>query len=188
MFQLRSRISVSHPTESRLVLRSNPGRRVLFGFIGGVLLVAFSLSVDWQSDFGGGMAAGTVFYFVLTATCVGVAAWGSSIFFDSESDEISFTKSLAGIEVHRDRIGASAVKAVTIQGIRFLKDSERPQPGLLNNRFRTYIERRNNYYKLYLDMGEERKFVEDSTDVTDLDAAAAEIAGFLHVTLRREEI
>ena len=188
MFRLRSRIVLSHPGDSRLVVRSSPGRRVLFGLVGGVLLAAFFLSVDWQSDFEGGMVAGTIFYFVLTATCVGVAAWGSSILFDTENDEISFAKSIFGIEVQRVCIGASAVQAVTIQGVRFLKDSERPQPGLLNRRFRNYVERRNNYYKLYLDLGERLQFVEDSTDLTDLDAAATEIARFLQVTLRREEI
>ena len=188
MFRLRSRIAISHPSESRLVLRNNPGRRVLFGFIGGLLLVAFFLSVDWQTDFEGGMVAGTIFYFVLTAICVGVAVWSSSILFDSENDEINFTKSIFGIEIRRDRVGASAVQAVTIQGVRFLKDSERPQPGLLNTRFRNYVERRNNYYKLYLDLGERLQFVEDSTDLTDLDAIATEMARFLQVTLRREEI
>jgi len=188
MFRIRSRIALSRPSESRLVLRSNPGRRVLFGIIGGLLLVALFLSVDWQADFEGSMVAGTIFYFVLTATCVGVAAWGSSILFDSENDEISFTKSILGIEVRRECIGASAVQAVTIEGVRFLKDSERPQPGLLNTRFRNYVERRNNYYKLFLDLGERRQFVEDSTDLTDLDAAATEIARFLQVSLRREEI
>ncbi len=188
MFRLRSRIAISHPSESRLVLHSSPGRRVLFGFVGGLLLVAFFLSVDWQSDFAGSMVAGTIFYFALTATCLGVAAWSSSILIDLEHDEISFTKSIVGIEVRRDRIGASAVQTVTIQGIRFLKESERPQPGLLNTRFRNYVERRNNYYKLYLDLGERRQFVEDSTDLADLDTAATEIARFLQVTLRREEM
>jgi hypothetical protein len=188
MFRVRSRITITHPSETTLVLRSNPGRRVLFGIVGALLLLAFVLSVDWQADFERGSLVGTIFYFVLTTTCLVVAAWGSSVLFDSDKKEIIFTRTIVGIAVRRDRQETTAVQAVTVVGVRFLKESERPQPGLLNTRFRNYIDRRNNYYKLYLDLGERRRFLEDSTDLTDLDAAANEISQFLHVTLRREEV
>jgi hypothetical protein len=171
-----------------MMLRSSPGRRVMFGVIGAVLLVSFFLSVDWQTDFGGGSIGGTLFFFALTAICLAVAAWGSSIHFDATEKAVTFTKTLAGIQVRRDRIETKTVRAVTVEGLKFLKDSERPQPGILNTRFRSYVDRRNNYYKLYLDLGERRQFLEDSTDLSDLDAAAHEISQFLQVTLRREEI
>jgi len=108
----------------------------MFGIVGGLLLLAFFVSVDWQSDFDRGSLVGTIFYFVITATCVAVAAWGSSVFFDKGGCDVSFIKSIFGLEVQRDRVEARAVQAVTIQGVRFLKDSERPQPGLLNTRSR----------------------------------------------------
>jgi hypothetical protein len=171
-----------------MVLRSNPGRRVLFGVIGVLLSVSFFLSVDWQTDFGRGSLLGTAFFVGLTVICLAAAAWGSSVLFDSTGNEVSFTKTIAGITVRQDRIDAGAVHAVTVEGLRFLKESERSQPGLLNTRFRNYVDRRNNYYKLYLDLGESRRFIEDSTDLSDLDAAANEISQFLRVTLRREQI
>ena len=188
MFRVRSRIAVVHPTTTTLILRSNPGRRVMFGVIAAVLIVAFALGVDWQTDLQRDSLMGTLFYFSLLLICTAVAAWGSSVRFDSEREKITFTKTLAGVKVRQEQIDSSAVRAVTVAGIRFLKEAERPQPGLLNNRFRSYVDRRNTYYKLYLDLDESRHFLEDSTDLTDLDAAANEIAGFLQVTLRREEL
>ena len=80
------------------------------------------------------------------------------------------------------------MQAVVIRGLQFLKESEQPQPGLLNTRFRGYINRRNVYFKLFLDFAESRRLLEDSTDLADLEAAAGQIAGFLNVEYRREEM
>lgn len=188
MLRVRSRIALTQPSETRLVLRNNPRRRIMFAVVAALLLLAFFLGVDWQSDFQGPIAVGTVFYFVLTTTCLAVAAWGTSVSFDSRFGSIDFSRRIAGIEITHDRVTVSDVEAVTIQGVRFLNESEQPRPGLLNTRFRTYVERRNNYYKLYLDLSDRRQFLEDSSELGDLDAVAERIAGFLSVPFRREHV
>jgi hypothetical protein len=188
MFRLRSRLTVAQPSEARIVLRSNPTRRILFGIVGALLIVAFVIGVDWQEDFQSGSVAGSIIYFFLTATCVGVAAWGNSVHFDNDRGTVAFVKSVFGIEVRKEQMPASEVDAVTIQGIQFLKESERPQAGLLNSRFRAYLDKRNTYYKLFLDFGEKRRFVEDSTELADLEGAATAISRHLDVSYKREDI
>lgn len=188
MFKLRSRVVLAASSEDLIVLQSSPGRRVLYGAIGLLLLIAMAMSVDWQADFNREMIVGTIIYLALTLTSIGVAAFGRSVRFDRSTGEISFIRAIAGVRVGESSMPLSDVRSVTIQGVQFLKESEQPQPGLLNTRFRNYVQRRNNYYKLYLDTDNSRRFLEDSTELADLDAAASRIAEFLGVELKRETV
>ena len=188
MFRLKSRLSLSQPAPTRLVLRTNPASRVVFGVIGAFLVVAFFVSYDFQAGFEQGMIAGTVFYTVLTLTCVFVAGRGTSVAFDSEAGEVAFVSSLFGFVTGREAQPTTDIRRVVVQGIRFLKESEQPRPGLVNNRFRGYIARRNVYYKLFLEFEESRRLLEDSTDLSDLEAAGSRIAAFLTVDYHHEEL
>lgn len=188
MFRLRSRVSLAQPAPHQLLLRTNPIRRVLFGAVAVFLVVAFFVSYDFGAGFERGMIAGTVFYAILTITCILVAGRGSSVLFDTQADELVIEAKLFGLSVSRQSMSTKDIRGVVIQGIRFLKDSEQPQPGLLNSRFRGYIARRNVYYKLYLDLAESRRLLEDSTDLPDLEATAGRIAGFLNTDYRHEEL
>lgn len=188
MLRLRSRISVSRQDEDRLAVQSNLGRRLLFGGIALLLFVSFLVGVDLERDFADGMIAGTVFYFAITAVCTAVAGWNSIVVFDRSRGKAEFMRKLFGIRLGSSSLELGEIRAVVVRGLRFLRDSEQPQPGMLNQRFRGYVERRNVYYKLHLETSETFHFVEDSTDLTDLEAAAEGIAGFLGVTYRREEI
>ena len=187
MFRLKSRITAVRTGESTLVVRTSNGRRVLFGVTAAFLVVAFFVGVDWELDFVDGLPAGMVFFFGVLAICTGVAGWKSSVVFDTDARTVRFSKQLFGIVVQEQTLPADDVRSVVLQGIRFLKDAERPQPGLLNNRLRDTIARRNVYYKLFLETSEKRHLIEDSTDTDDLDGAAQAIAGFLNLPVRHEE-
>jgi hypothetical protein len=188
VLRVRTRIAASRPREDLLILRSNIGRRLGFAAIAVLLVVALFVGVDWGEDFGRQSVGGTIFYLLLTLTTLGVAAWGRSVHLDKAAGEVHQVRTLVGIEVHRTTTAASSVKAVVIQGMRFLKEAEQPRPGLLNTRFRNYVDRRNSYYKLFLERDDDRIFLEDSTDLSDLDGAAEQISGFMGITLRREDI
>jgi hypothetical protein len=151
-------------------------------------VIAFATSIDFQSDFERSALAGTIFYGFITLICLSVAAWGSAVRFDGAEKLIRFERRFAGIRVGSEETPAASVRAVILQGVKFLKDSEQPQPGLLNTRFRSYVARRNVYYKLYLEFEEKRRILEDSTDIADLEAAGTRIAQFLGVDYRREEL
>jgi len=188
MFRLRSRISVSLRDEDCLAVQSNVGRRILFGGIALLLFVSFIVGVDLERDFADGMVAGTIFNFSITAVCTVVAGWNSIVLFDRSRGRVEFIRKLFGIRLGSSSLELGEIRAVVLRGLRFLRESEQPQPGMLNQRFRGYVERRNVYYKLHLETAETFHFVEDSTDLTDLEAAAQGIADFLGVTYRREEI
>jgi hypothetical protein len=188
MFKLRSRIAVTRPADEQLAVQSNLARRLLFGSLALLLVVSFIVGVDWDDDFVGGMVAGTIFYFVITAICLGVAGWNSVVLFDRAEGEARFIKRLFGVQLSRSALALSNVRAVVIQGIRFLKESEQPRSGLFGSRFRGQMERRNTYYKLQLEGEEKLHLVEDSTDLGDLEAAGKAIADFLGITYRREEL
>jgi hypothetical protein len=185
MLRVRSRISLSQPVESRLVVRSNLGRRVLFGIIGVVLLVSF-----FVGSAGGGepMIGGTIFYFVITLISVAVAGWNSQVTFDRDAGDAVFSKSIFGIRLREDSVALASVTTVILQSLQFLKQSEQPQPTMLNSRFRGYMSRRNTYYRLFLETADEKLLIEDSSELEDLDRSANLIAAFLNVTYRREEI
>jgi len=156
--------------------------------MGAFLLVAFFMGVDWQVDFTRASIVGTMFYSVLTLICLGVAFVSRSVEFFPSETVIVTRRTVLGIEFQRDELDLKSVKSVTMQGVQFLKEAERPQPGLLNTRYRSFVSRRNNYFKLYLDIGERRQFIEDSTDKAELETAGATIAAFLNVPFRQEEI
>lgn len=188
MLRQRSRVSISRPDEGQLIVRSNIARRVLFGAIGALLIVSFLVSADWEGRVADGMIAGTIFYFAVVLICLSVAGWNSVMALNRHDGNAHFIRRFFGITLGHGTLDLSRITAVVIQGLKFLRESEQPQSGLLGSRFRGYMERRNVYYKLHLETDEKLHFVEDSTDVEDLEAAAREMADFLGVTYRREEI
>lgn len=187
MLRLRSRISVSQPDDQTIAVQSFLGRRILFGAIGALLLISFFVSVDWQGDFEDGMVAGTIFYFSVLAICLAVAGWNSMLVLSRSKDEARFIKKLFGIPLASASLPLHEITAVVIQGATLLKESERPT-SMIATRLQRAAQQRNVYYKLYLETADKLHFVEDSTDLTDLEGAARGIAEFLGVTFRREEI
>ena len=188
MVRLRSRIAISQRDEKRLAVQSNIARRILFGAIGLLLLLSFVLSVDWQEDFEDGMIAGTIFYFAVTAVCLAVAGWNSVLLLDRADGRAHFMRKLFGIRLTHATLELSRVKAIVIQSIRFLRESEQPRTGFFSGRLRQQVERRNVYHKLYLEGEEKLHFVEDSTDAADLEAAGKTMADFLGISYRHDEL
>ncbi|MFW6288250.1 MAG: hypothetical protein ACOC2Q_00550 [Spirochaetota bacterium] len=188
MIRLRSRIAYSRPDEHRLLVQSNVARRLLFGGIAAILLISFFVSSDWGSVHEDGMIAGTIFYFVITAICLTVAGWNSMMLLDRSRGEAYFIRKLFGIRFASSSMTLSAITAVVIQGARLLREQEKPRSTMLSSRLRGHVERRNAYYKLMLETAEKLHFVEDSTDLSDLESVATSMAEFLGVSYRHEEI
>lgn len=187
MIRLRSRIAVSQPSDDTLVVQSNRSRRILFGSIGTVLLISFFVGFEPDAETSG-MVAGTVFFFAVTAVCLAVAGWNSLMILDRSTRRASFVRRLFGIPLSRSEMELASVAAVVVQGARLLRDEEKPRATLISSRFRQHVERRNVYYKLMLETQEKLHFVEDSTDLSDLESVAQGIAEFLGVSYRHEEL
>ena len=189
MTRLRSRLVAKHLSKEQLVIQSNPGRRIMFGAIGGILILAFVIGIDWQSDSGRQLVTGLIFYFSLTAVTIAVAAWNKSVIVDTGSaHEIRFVNTLFRLPVRRSRIGLDEITGVTLQAVKLLGRPERPRPALGNSMFGSYFSRRGSYYKLYLDTNQSRQFVEDSTDAGELETIGAEMARFIGVSFAKEDL
>lgn len=187
MLRVRSRISVSHRSDNVLVVQVTPTRRIVFGLLGALLLLAFFVSVDWQEDLSGRLIAGSIFYFSMTAICLGVSAWNNLRTLDRATSRIRIEKRLFGVVLRGETIDRVALESVTVQSIRLLKESEKPRDRMLSRPLRGYMDRRTAYHKLFLDMGEQRLLIEDSSDLAELDTIGQGIADFYDVTYRREE-
>ncbi len=185
MLRVRSRVALSQVSESELVIQSSRFRRILFGSIGTILLVSFFIGSSTPSE---PMIGGTIFYFVITGVSLMVAAWNSITRLDRESDTVCFEKRIAGVLFRTRDLPLSSVSEIVLQSVRLLKESEQPQPGLLNTRYRGYISRRNTYFRLYIETASEKILIEDSSDVEDLDRVGETVATFAGVTFRRVEI
>ncbi len=188
MIRLRSRIAYSRPDEHRLLVQSNVARRLLFGGIAAILLISFFVSSDWGTVQEDGMVGGTIFYFVITAICLVVAGWNSMMMLDRSRGEADFIRKLFGIRLASSSMTLSSITAVVIQGAKLLREQEKPRSSMLSTRLRGHVERRNVYYKLMLETAEKLHFVEDSTDLSDLESVATSMAEFLGVSYRHEEI
>lgn len=188
MIRLRSRIALARPDEHRLLIQSNVARRLLFGAIAAVLVLSFIVSSDWGRAQEDGMIAGTIFYFVITAICLAVAGWNSMMILDRSHGEAYFIRKLFGIRFASSSMPLSEISSVVVQGAKLLREQEKPRATMLSNRLRGHVERRNVYYKLMLETAEKLHFVEDSTDLSELQSAATAMAEFLGVSYRHEEI
>jgi hypothetical protein len=174
--------------DHELTIQLNGRRRLLFGLIAALLIAAFAFSVDFERDFGEDFSAGTVVYFALVVICLAVAGFNSLVTLDTKRHEASFSKRIFGLTLHNNVISLATVRGVLLQSVQFLRRKEMPQQGPMTSRLRGYMERRNVYFKLYLETDEKRHFVEDSTDSSELESAATTMSQFLSVPLLREEL
>lgn len=188
MFRLRSRLSVTHSGERELIVQLNGRQRVLFGLIAALLIAGFAFGVDFERDFGEDFSAGMIIYFALVVICLSVAGFNSLVTLDTQRHEARFSKRLFGFGLQSKVISLASVRSVLLQSIEFLRGKEMPQQGPMTSRFRDYMQRRNVYFKLYLETDEKRHFVEDSTDSSELESAASAMSQFLSIPLVREEL
>ena len=189
MVRLRSRLAVKHLDDNRLLIQSNPSRRIMFGAICAVLVLAFAFGIDWQTDTGRQLVTGLIFYFSLTVITLVVAAWNKTVTVDTGSErEIRFVNTLFGIPVRRSRVGIDEVSGVILQKVKLIGRSDRPRSALGTSPFGAAFSRRGNYCKLYLETGDTRLFVEDSTYMSELEGIGTALATSIGVSLSKEDL
>jgi len=189
MVRIRARVALKYRSDHELVIRSNPTRRILFALIAIVLLAAFLVGADWENDFGRERIAANILFFVLTGGAALIAGWSSSVTVDAGSArQIRSAGTLFGLPIRVQTMSADDVRAVTLQGVRLLRESESPRAGLGRSRYAEFVARRTTYYKLFLDTAEDRHLVEDSTDLAELQTIGEAISRVLGVEYRREDV
>lgn len=189
MFTPRSRFTLRQLSEDVLVMKTNPARRLLFAALALLLFVAFLAGFDSASDLSGGRIGGTIFYAVLFLICVVVAVWETRFLFDADDRRFRFERRLLGFQVKGGEQVLEEGSAVVVQQVRLIRESEQPErKTIFSGRFRNYASRRNSIGKLVLETPEHTHFLDDSSNVSELEEIGRGIAEFLSVPYRKEDI
>lgn len=185
MLRMRSRIAATLRDDQRLAVQINIWRRVLYGSIAALLVVAFAISYDGSSEQTGSVA-GMVFYAVLTLSSALVAGWNHRTLIGAE--RVQTTRSIFGIPLGASSYERARIDGVTLQTIALVKSQEIPTQGLFNSRLRGFASRRGRYFKLFLEIDGRRQLLEDSSYQEELESVGTAIAHYLDMPLQREEV
>jgi len=221
MLTTRSRLSLTQPHSSRLVVRSRPARRLLYLAVGLVLAVGFVAGGGIPGAFEPGARIGTGFYLLITATSLGVAAFNAQLEVDTKAGTLSRRRKFLGWTVAAQSYSLAAVRAVILRRIVIFRGSgdradshqrngQGDQPEALGRPVPKSSEfegmpgrasfargfggrglgmRRRELAKLYVDVGGERRlFLDDSSDPWELTNLGEQLAQFLGVDYRSEEV
>lgn len=188
MIPVRNRY-IARGDQEVFVLRSNPARRLLFLGIAVLLLVGFVLGFDWERGFSAEAVGGTIFYFVLVFVSLLVASWNQETIFSRRDGEVRFRKRLLLMRLQEDRVPLADITGVLVQTVRLIKgrvdhDRDFQRGGV----FSQIVQRRNTFFRLFLETDRGKLLIEDSADVRDLSNLATSISEFLGVQYRTEDI
>jgi hypothetical protein len=180
---------VARGDEETLVLRSNPARRLLFLAIAVLLIVGFVLGFDWGEGFSGTNVGGSIFYFLLVVVSLGVASWRQETVFARREKVVRFRKHLLLMRLQDDEVPLSSITAVILQTVRLIKGREdHVRDFQRGGVFSQMMQRRNTFFRLFLETEKGKLLVEDSSDPGDLSELGTSISQFLGITYRTEEI
>lgn len=188
MISVRNRY-VARGSEDNFVLRSNPARRILFLAIAVLLLVGFILGFDWSQGFSGERVGGTIFYFILILVSLTVASWTQETAFLRKERVVRFRKHLLFFRLQDDTVPIEDVKAVILQTVRLIKGRvDSPREMQRGGMFSQVMQRRNTFFRLFLETTRGKLLMEDSADAGDLSELGTSISQFLNIPYRTEEI
>ena len=193
MILLRSRFRVIAPDSAHLILITRPSRRA--GFLLAFLILAATMIVafDPQVDLQHGRLVMTVIFVLLAFGCLWAGVRRQSVLFDLNRGRIEFRTGLMGTWGKPGALAVGDIDAVCLQKLALRRNdfkggSERPVgsgrvPGFGSSRFSMNV-----LCKLALEVSGRRVPIEPSAFHNELDAAGKQIAGFLNVPYRIEEI
>jgi len=175
--------------EDAFVLRSNPGRRILFLIIAILLFVGFILGFDWSQGMSGQGIGGTIFYFILIAVSLIVASWKQETIFSRKTGTVRFRKQLLLFTLQDDSLPLSEVKAVILQTVRLIKDRvDHARDFQRGGVFSQIMQRRNTFFRLFLESDRGKLLLEDSSDAAGLEDLGTNVSKYLNVPYRTEDI
>jgi hypothetical protein len=189
MLSLRSRYSLKQENPERLILRTNPMRRGLFFFIAVLLLVSFLLGFDPARDLNPPRLGGTVFYFILLAVSLGTGLWEKRFIFDKKKMEFLTRVCFGKLPVIvSEPVGLLSITSVVLQQLRLIPEGALRKKSGGKTLTGTVLDRKKMYYKLFLQIGDRRRLLEEASSSEELEEIGKTLAAFLGAVFEYEEV
>lgn len=188
MLSVRSRIQIRRKSTDVLVLRTSPGRRIVFAAIAAILLLGL-IAGSSPADFVAPRLGGSIFYLSLLAVCIVVAGWDRQLWFHRRDGRL---RQEARIRVFFVPLGSrplleGAPEAVVVQYLRLIRDEELGHGNPVSRRVSSYIVRRSSLFKLQIETDERTLTLEDSSDRAEIETVGKTLSEFLNIPYRFEE-
>ena len=166
-----------------VVLHRSKGRRILYGVIATMLVLAAAFGLSLPGAFEDISPVGVFFFLILLLASLGVALYDHRIVFDRANALVVESSMLALLEVQRREWELASLKAIVLQTVNLMKAEHGTTHG------RGGLLRRNaRLYRLGIETSEHLKFVEDSSDEGELAHIGQGLAEFAGVDYRVDKM
>lgn len=183
MQTLNTRFILRHREDNSLILSLNPTRRLVFGVIAVVLLVAFFATVDYERDFSAEHFFSTLVYFVLVSVCIILAGWENRKVFEQSSGGLVFERRVFFLMISREFVHFDEIQEVVLSRVELsrvdgeLARSERQRGTIPAQMLRRDIE----LYRLTVGTEQRRYRLEESSVRDELDEVGRQISQYMEV-------
>ena len=192
MIPLRSRHRLREQGPNVLAMVVSLSRRIGYLALFLILLIAFVINFRPDTHLQGGQLGYTVFFLLLMATTLGVAAWSREVIFDKGQELVIFYSGFFHWSPlsKKHTLPLSAIERILLQEIFLAHHGKRevsPSGGVMG-RLQEAIEQRRIFYKLTLDESGRLYSLEESSNRQDLESLGTGIASFLGIPYITESI
>lgn len=180
---------------ARLILATNPTRRVTSFLLFAVLLAAMIVGVDPQTDFSGRQLIGTAFFLCLMGATLLSALYSWALICDRSTKTVAVRRVLLTFTLWHRSYSFSAIGKVLLKKVMLVRGTEsggredgqevRPTRTPFDIRSRPDVRRRQ-LASLHLVLEDQTLLLDSSTDSATLEAYGRRFAEFLEVPLDRE--
>ncbi len=121
MQSLNTRLVLRHREDNSLVLSLNPTRRLVFGVVAVVLLIAFFAAVDYERDFSAEHFFSTLVYFALVSVCIILSGWENRKVFEQNDGGLAFERRVFFLMISREFVPFDEIQEVVLSRVEISK-------------------------------------------------------------------
>ncbi len=188
MFGVRARLVLRIYAEGQVALLTNPIRRIIYGVIAATLITGFAVALNSPGVSFSGRAFGLILLVSMTTASAVVALLREEVRFDSSAGELRREMRIAGLRVRSEVDPLRSLTAVVIQNPRFFSDSQIPASTPVNSRLSSYMNRKNSFGRLVLELGDRMVTVDESNSVAELEQTSQALSRAIGRPWRRDGI
>jgi hypothetical protein len=126
MQTLKTRLVLRHRDDNSLVLSLNPTRRLVFGIVSVVLLIAFFVAVDYERDFSADHFFSSLVYFALVSVCIILAGWENRKVFEQNDGGLVFERRVYLFMVSREFVSFDDIQEVVLSRVELSRADGEP--------------------------------------------------------------